>query len=174
MFISSYQLVFAGSICLKNKDGVDESWQTSDKDVSMFSSNDACAKQNARPIAPQQPVLTTQAQVMGQMPQINVQSKPVTNQSSYMQVQRWDITPADQNMRLLINKWSNSVNWTMHWAVDKEIPIVSPDSVAGDFKTAIRHLLSATALNDLPVKPCFYTNNVVRVVRETSKCNPNE
>ena len=174
MFISSYQLAFAGSICLKNKDGVDESWQTSDKDVSMFSSNDACGNQNARPAVLQQQGILPQAQLSGQAPQPIAYSKPVVAPASFMQVQKWDITPADQNMRLLINKWSKSVNWTMHWAVDKEIPIISPDSVTGDFKTAIRHLLSATALNDLPVKPCFYTNNVVRVVRETSKCNPND
>jgi hypothetical protein len=44
----------------------------------------------------------------------------------------------------------------------------------GDFKSAVRRVLSATELSDVQLKPCFYSNSVVRIVRKTAKCNPNE
>lgn len=84
------------------------------------------------------------------------------------------VTPTDENLRLLVERWSTMVGWKAIWDVDKDILIGTSGEKAGDWKTAIRWVLSSTKFGDVAVKPCFYNNSVVRVVRETVKCNPNE
>lgn len=85
----------------------------------------------------------------------------------------WTTAVSDNNFRTLISRWSTTANWNAIWDVDVDIPIVANDRVSGDFKTAVRHLLASTNAGD-SLKPCFYTNQVVRVVRQTTKCNPSE
>lgn len=84
------------------------------------------------------------------------------------------VTPGDENLRLLVERWSKMVGWKAIWDVDKDILIGSQGQMAGDWKTAIRWVLNSSKFGDVAVKPCFYNNSVVRVVRETVKCNPNE
>jgi hypothetical protein len=87
---------------------------------------------------------------------------------------KWHVDPRDQNLRLLIDRWTAFVGWTAVWDVDRDIPISTGDEYVGDFKSAVRRVLSSTELSDVQLKPCFYSNSVVRVVRKTAKCNPNE
>lgn len=89
-------------------------------------------------------------------------------------VYTYRVSPNDENFRLLVERWSKAVGWKAIWDVDKDILIGTQGEKAGDWKTAIRWALSSTKFSDTPVKPCFYNNSVVRVVRETVKCNPNE
>lgn len=89
-------------------------------------------------------------------------------------VYTYRVTPTDENLRLLVERWSKMVGWKAIWDVDKDILIGTSGEKAGDWKTAIRWVLGSTKFGDVPVKPCFYNNSVVRVVRETVKCNPNE
>lgn len=84
------------------------------------------------------------------------------------------VSPNDENLRVLINRWAATVGWTAVWDVERDILINNAGEKYGDFKTSVRWLLAATELGDLVVKPCFYSNSVVRVVRKTVKCNPNE
>jgi hypothetical protein len=86
----------------------------------------------------------------------------------------WHVSPRDQNLRLLIERWSTLVGWSAIWDIDRDIPISSNDDHTADFKGAVRRVLSSTELGDVQVKPCFYSNSVVRIVRKTTKCNPNE
>lgn len=89
-------------------------------------------------------------------------------------VYTYRISPHDENFRLLVDRWAKAVGWKAIWDVDKDILIGTQGEKAGDWKTAIRWALSSTKFSDTPVKPCFYNNSVIRVVRETVKCNPNE
>jgi hypothetical protein len=73
-----------------------------------------------------------------------------------------------------VERWSKMVGWKAIWDVDRDILISTSGEKAGDWRTAIRWILSSSKFGDLAVKPCFYNNSVVRVVRETVKCNPNE
>ena len=86
----------------------------------------------------------------------------------------YQVTPAQQDLRSVIGNWSQLVGWTSVWDIDRDIPINMADAKENDFRSAVRRLLAATELGDLPAKPCFYSNNVIRVVRKTTKCNPNE
>lgn len=86
----------------------------------------------------------------------------------------YTVTPAQHDLRSVIDIWAKIVGWTSVWDIDRDIPINMADSKENDFRTAVRRVLAATEFGDLPAKPCFYSNNVVRVVRKTTKCNPNE
>lgn len=89
--------------------------------------------------------------------------------------QSWDITASDTNMRLLFDRWAKAANWKAVWDVDQDIPLEGTAlGVPGDLKKAIRYVLSSTELIEPRLKPCFYINNVVRVVRRTAKCDPSE
>lgn len=89
-------------------------------------------------------------------------------------VRVYQVTPYDQNLRLLIENWSKVVGWNFLWDVDRDIPVSGADAKENDFKSAVRRVLAATDFGDLPVKPCFYSNDFLRVVPKTTKCNPNE
>lgn len=107
-----------------------------------------------------------------------VPGERVTSVSSRMlsitDVHTYRAVPADQNLRIITERWSKIVGWTAIWDVDKDIPIGTAGEKAGDYKTAMRWLLASTEFGDVVVKPCFYSNSVVRIVRKTVKCNPNE
>jgi hypothetical protein len=105
----------------------------------------------------------------GQRPTPAVRQIPSIND-----VHTYRAVPADQNLRILTERWSRVVGWTAIWDVDKDIPIGTAGEKAADYKTAIRWLLASTEFGDVVVKPCFYSNSVVRIVRKTVKCNPNE
>lgn len=101
--------------------------------------------------------------------------KPPTSQRlSATDIALWRVTPSDGNLRLLIDRWSTVIGWKAIWDVDRDIPIETTDEKSNDFKSAVRRVLSSTELGDLQVKPCFYSNQVIRIVRKTTKCNPTE
>ncbi len=85
----------------------------------------------------------------------------------------WSVSPADGNYRVLIEKWARDAGWaTAPWEPDQDVQIEGVDAFSGDFKTAVRRVLSATEMTDYSLKPCFYSNNLVRVVKLTTKCDP--
>lgn len=169
LLAASASTALAGTVCVRNRDGVAETWQTNERDASLFRSTDSCKEAHAVPSRP------------NPAPFVNAVPAPfaTTAMASTLApraggVQTWITSPADNNMRQLIQRWSGTVGWSLVWSVDKDIPLDSSDQTTGDFRSAVRRLLASTSLSDITLKPCFYTNNVVRVVRETAKCNPNE
>jgi hypothetical protein len=89
-------------------------------------------------------------------------------------VRVYQVTPNDPNLRTVIDNWAKVVGWNFLWDVDRDIPINGGDAKENDFKSAVRRVLASTEFGDLPVKPCFYSNDFIRVVPKTTKCNPNE
>ncbi|MFC4524766.1 toxin co-regulated pilus biosynthesis Q family protein [Cupriavidus pinatubonensis] len=84
----------------------------------------------------------------------------------------WTVSPVDANFRQLIEGWAPRAGWrAAPWELDKDVPIVGSDVFEGDFKSAVRRVLSSTEMTDYIIKPCFYSNNVVRVVKQTTKCD---
>jgi len=87
------------------------------------------------------------------------------------------VSPADRSIREALSRWARAAGWVhehAHWAVDKDFPVASgagPEIFGPDFKGAVRVLLSSTELTDRPVQPCFYTNNVVRVIPRAELCD---
>jgi hypothetical protein len=103
-----------------------------------------------------------------------VQGAPSRGSVGLEEVITYRVAPSDVNLRIVLEKWARYVGWTAVWDVEKDILIGNAGEKAADFKGSVRWLLSSTELGDLVVKPCFYNNSVVRIVRKTVKCNPNE
>lgn len=81
---------------------------------------------------------------------------------------------SDETMRSTIGRWATVAGWSFqpeYWAVDRDIPVIADASLGVEFKSAVRQLMRSTELTDLPLKPCFYSNNVVRIVPRSEKCD---
>src|SRR3546814_13123759 len=69
---------------------------------------------------------------------------------------------------------ARQAGWTFdaeHWAIDADIPIVGTASFESDFKLAVRELVASTELADRPAQPCFYSNQVLRIVPYAQPCD---
>jgi hypothetical protein len=101
-------------------------------------------------------------------PALTISSKKPTSQAFYA------ITPTDKNLRQALARWSGLSGWRFqveHWAVDVDIPLTATANFSDDFISSVRALVEATELSDRPLQPCFYTNQVLRVVPITEACD---
>lgn len=84
------------------------------------------------------------------------------------------ITNTDKNLRQALSRWAGLSGWKFqveHWAVDVDIPLTATASFTDDFIGSVRALLESTELSERPLQPCFYTNQVLRVVPITENCD---
>ncbi|BBO59925.1 TcpQ domain-containing protein [Mycoavidus sp. B2-EB] len=86
----------------------------------------------------------------------------------------WQVKRSDENLRQLLTRWAQIESWHLVWDVNHDIPIQAEDQSHSNFKEAVRRVLGSTALTEYQIKPCFYANRVVRVVRKTTVCNPHQ
>lgn len=87
---------------------------------------------------------------------------------------RFNAAPADHSMRQALSRWAQAAGWTFapeHWTVPVDIPLTGSADFGGDFKAAVRDLLAATELAEQPLQPCFYSNQVLRVVPLPEACD---
>lgn len=86
----------------------------------------------------------------------------------------WDVLAEDLTIRGVLTRWANASNWVFtpaHWTVKSDLPITGGTSFYGDFKSAVRSLVSSTELTDMPLQPCFYSNGVLRIVPKSELCD---
>jgi hypothetical protein len=86
----------------------------------------------------------------------------------------FDASTADPTMRAVLTRWAKLAGWSFdaqHWTVDVDIPLAGTASFGADFKSAVRDLLASTELSTRPLQPCFYSNQVLRVIPLAEACN---
>jgi len=86
----------------------------------------------------------------------------------------FQVSPADGTLRTALSRWADTAGWTFafeHWAVEVDIPIVAPATFTVPFEQAVQELLISTELSEQPLRPCFYTNRVLRIVPHTQPCD---
>jgi hypothetical protein len=84
------------------------------------------------------------------------------------------VTGTDVNLRQTLARWSGLSGWRFqaeHWAVDVDIPLTATANFSDDFIGSVRALIEATELSDRPLQPCFYANQVLRVVPLAEACD---
>lgn len=89
-------------------------------------------------------------------------------------ISEFAVSPDDGNLRLALVRWAAVAGWTFgpeHWAVDVDIPLTGAAQFGAAFQPAVRHLLAATELGDRPLQPCFYANQVLRIVPFAQRCD---
>ncbi|WP_080698355.1 TcpQ domain-containing protein [Bordetella holmesii] len=82
--------------------------------------------------------------------------------------------PPDGTLRAVLARWAAQAGWTFaaeHWVLSVDIPLQGQARFEGDFKTAVRELLRSIELADRPAQPCFYANQVLRVVPLAQSCD---
>lgn len=88
----------------------------------------------------------------------------------------FSISRKDRTIREALVTWAKRAGWTHepeHWTPSFDLPVLSSADLGSDFKTAVRALLSSTDLTNTPLQPCFYSNNVLRVVPKAELCDRN-
>ena len=89
------------------------------------------------------------------------------------------VLSSDRTVREVLARWAGAAGWVhdgQHWTIPQDHPVegaAGAEVFGEDFKTAARTLLSSTDMTDRPVQPCFYSNNVVRVIPKASMCDKN-
>lgn len=86
----------------------------------------------------------------------------------------YSVTPEDQHLRRALLRWSGLSGWRFqpeHWGVDVDMPLSAAASFTDDFVTSVQALLAATELSDRPLQPCFYANQVLRIVSASELCD---
>jgi hypothetical protein len=84
------------------------------------------------------------------------------------------VTPADKTLREALVRWSKQASWVhepVHWTPGFDLPITASSTFGGDYKVAVRGLLSVTEMGGAPLQPCFYSNRVLRVVPKSELCD---
>lgn len=86
------------------------------------------------------------------------------------------VSPSDGVFRNVLKRWASAAGYTFddtHWAAPRDVPVAAGASLGSDFKVAVRTLLDSTQLGSMsmPLRPCFYSNAVLRVVPRHEQCD---
>ena len=93
---------------------------------------------------------------------------------SMFSAMKWSVDLADVTIKGTLERWTRAAGWALPadgWAVERDFPVMAATSFEGDFRFAVRSLLKTTELTDLQLQPCFYANNVLRVVGRAELCD---
>jgi len=86
----------------------------------------------------------------------------------------YTVSRTDQHLRQALSRWANLSGWRFdpeHWSVDVDIPVSAAATFSDDFVDSVQALLASTELSDRPLQPCFYTNQVLRVIPLAESCD---
>lgn len=86
----------------------------------------------------------------------------------------FDLRLDDQTLRQALARWALRAGWVFqaeHWDLGVDLPVSAAADFSGDFKHAVQQLLKGTELSAHPAQPCFYSNQVLRVVAWSQACD---
>jgi hypothetical protein len=160
-------------------------------DTSLAASGSAHHPAAQYPLAPQYP-LGSQQQLNSQQ-QLGSQHSMSAPQQSSAQQQRslqhspnspqqsaqpsrpfFSVSHTDLHLRQALIRWAGLSGWRFepeHWAVDVDIPLSASAKFSDDFVSSVQALLASTELSDRPLQPCFYSNQVLRIVPVAEPCD---
>jgi hypothetical protein len=86
----------------------------------------------------------------------------------------FSVSHTDLHLRQALTRWAGLSGWRFepeHWAVDVDIPLSASAKFSDDFVSSVQALLASTELSDRPLQPCFYSNQVLRIVPVAEPCD---
>ncbi len=86
----------------------------------------------------------------------------------------FSVSRQDMHLRQALGRWAGLSGWRFepeHWSVDIDVPVSAAASFSDDFVESVQALLLATELSDRPLQPCFYANQVLRVIPLAEACD---
>jgi hypothetical protein len=84
------------------------------------------------------------------------------------------VSHSDLHLRQALSRWAGLSGWRFepeHWAVDIDIPLSASARFSDDFVSSVQALVASTELSDRPLQPCFYSNQVLRIVPVAEPCD---
>lgn len=88
---------------------------------------------------------------------------------------RFSVSPADDTLRQALQRWAQEAGWhfgDQHWGLEVDYPIVNTAQFDGAFSEAVGQLLDSVRLGTTPLRACFYSNQVLRIISATQSCHP--
>lgn len=86
----------------------------------------------------------------------------------------WKLGPDDGTIREALQRWAIDANWTFgpdQWQLRHDIPIEASAEIPGEFTVAVQLIAESVGLSSTPIRTCFYSNRVVRVLPYNETCN---
>ena len=86
----------------------------------------------------------------------------------------FSVSHTDRHLRQALARWAGLSGWRFepeHWAVDIDVPLSASAKFSDDFVSSVQALLASTELSDRPLQPCFYSNQVLRIVPVAEPCD---
>lgn len=83
------------------------------------------------------------------------------------------VQPDDRTLRQALERWAAQAGWIFeaeHWSVDIDYPISATARFELGFQEAVQALLASTEMAEQPLQPCFYQNQVLRVISWVQVC----
>ncbi len=179
LIFSVLNAAHAAELCAKDSEG---NWKTT-KGIPCYMGNQQLGQPTgAAPVAPAiSPNLTNMGPtVLGGGAAASQASAPVVALEAAVPVVpaiQFSVSRADKTIRETLVKWSKAAGWAFepeHWVIDRDIPVGGSKELGTDYKAAVRTLVASTVLSDRAARPCFYNNNVLRVIPKTERCSPEQ
>lgn len=87
----------------------------------------------------------------------------------------FQISPSDDTLRQAIQRWAQEAGWNFsdqHWGLEVDYPIINTADFSGEFPEAVSQLLDSVRMGAKPMRACFYSNQVLRIIPATQSCHP--
>ena len=123
--------------------------------------------QAVAPVVPTVADKETQATAPASTPETSVPAAPAAPVITFAVRER-------ETVREALTRWSKDAGWTHlaeHYTVDFDVQILGSVAPYTDFRTGVRALLATTSMTQKPLQPCFYSNQVLRVILRTQRCD---
>jgi hypothetical protein len=122
----------------------------------------------AKPTSPSKATEMPQASAQAVQQAASQAAEPVAAPSITFEVRQRD------TVRETLARWAKDAGWTHlpeHYTVDFDVQILGSVAPYTDFRAGVRALLNTTSMTSKPLQPCFYSNQVLRVVLRTQRCD---
>jgi len=106
---------------------------------------------------------------------IPIQDKQAKTASAINPSTHFHLGPADETLRQVFQRWAKQEGWHFtaeHWELEIDYPILNAAEFEGGFISAVEQVLKSVRLAAPPLRACFHSNRVLRIIPETHSCQP--
>lgn len=133
------------------------------------------AQPSNAPRAAKQLATTQDKQTLAASVESSAAPRTTSRAGSSAPQQRFSLGPDDETLRQALQRWAQQVGWhfdNSHWALEVDYPIMNKAQFTASFPDAVEQVLDSVRLGAQPLRACFYSNQVLRIIPESHSCHP--
>src|SRR5690625_2699127 len=133
------------------------------------------AQPSNAPGAAKQSATTQDKQALAASVESSAAPRTTSRAGSSAPQQRFSLGPDDETLRQALQRWAQQVGWhfdNSHWALEVDYPIMNKAQFTASFPDAVEQVLDSVRLGAQPLRACFYSNQVLRIIPESHSCHP--